>query len=197
MRCTWFIVPRPQEWQSTCPTTLPDQVWTPSFPRPRTLHNHFVSIFVTLLAWVRPHCRGKIPIFPNSVDVVIDDGLKTRHSPCRTWTQYLNWTCLRCVKASSCNSEVHRNLGQSCGMELHLDICQTLDLYNLPRNMNCCFQSLDIEAKVPFTKPWQSPNKESNLVLVKTNTRGKSSTVSKVTVSGAGDPVVQYLIPNK
>ena len=30
---------------------------------------------------------------------------ETRHSPCRTWTQYLNWTCLRCVKAFSCNSE--------------------------------------------------------------------------------------------
>ena len=70
--------------------------WLSLNPFPRTLHYHLLSFFVTLLAWVCPHCRGKIPIFPNS---------ETRHSPCRTWTQYLNWTCLRCVKAFSCNSE--------------------------------------------------------------------------------------------
>ena len=135
MRCTWFIVPRPQEWQSTRPTTLPDQVWTPSLPQPRTLHYHFLSIFVTLLAWVLPHCRGKIPIFPNSVDVVIDDGLKPDtvlvELGLSIWTELVSDVSRHLHATRKEQKPVHRNFGQSCGMELHLDICQTRDLDNL------------------------------------------------------------------
>ena len=50
-----------------------------------------------------------------------------------------------------------------------------------PRNMNNCFQSFDIEAKVPSTEPCRDiANKESNFVLVTTKTRGKFSPASEV-----------------